>query len=62
MLLSFSLVALFLVILYFCLTWNFKYWQNRGVFSPNLMPLLGNYPKSALLLQNIIYEQQKLYE
>lgn len=57
----FGLVILFLMF-YLYLTWNFKYWQKRGIFSPNPMPLLGNYPKSALLLQNIIYEQQKLYE
>lgn len=62
MLVLFLLVALLFVILYVFSTWNSDHWLKRGIFGPEPIPLLGNYPKSALLLQNIIYDQAKLYE
>ncbi|XP_055298123.1 probable cytochrome P450 28a5 isoform X2 [Sitodiplosis mosellana] len=51
-----------LAITYIYLSWNFDYWRKRKIFGPKPLPFFGNYPKSAVLLQNVMYEQQELYE
>lgn len=56
------LLLVFISLIYVYFTWNFNYWKKRNVFGPEPLPFFGNYPKSAVLLQNIIYEQQTLYE
>lgn len=56
------LFVLFIGLLYKYSTWNFDYWYKRDVAHPKPFPFLGNYPKSAILLQNIMYEQHDLYK
>lgn len=50
-----------LVILYYYLTWHFNYWQNRGVIGPKPKPFVGTFSKSAVYLQNFIYDQDQIY-
>ncbi|XP_031636398.1 probable cytochrome P450 28a5 [Contarinia nasturtii] len=60
--LALLLIAIFSFIIYQYVTSNFNYWRKRKVFGPKPLPFFGNYPKSAILQANIMYEQQQLYE
>lgn len=49
------------VILYYYLTWHFDYWQKREVIGPKPKPFVGTFPKSAIYLQNFLYDQDDIY-
>ncbi len=41
--------------LYLYLTWNFNYWDHRGIAGPRPRPYVGTFPKTALLDKNSNY-------
>lgn len=60
-LLLFSAIIGILMILYYYLTWHFDYWKNRGIIGPKPIPFVGTFPKSAVYLENFLYDQDKIY-
>lgn len=50
-----------IIILYYYLTWHFDYWQKRGVIGPKPLPFVGTFPKSAIYLENFLYDQDNIY-
>lgn len=59
------LLSLFIVVLafYLYLTWNFDYWERRGVAGPTPRPYVGTFPKTALFdkKSNYIQETTEIY-
>lgn len=55
------LIVFSTTILYFYLTWNYNYWNNRGIIGPQPRPIVGTFPKSAVYLRNFVYELDDIY-
>lgn len=55
------LLVIFVIFLYIYLTWNFDYWNKRGIIGPKPLPFLGTFPKSSVYLKNYIYELDDIY-
>ena len=45
---------------YLYLTWNYNYWQSRGVVGPKPRAVVGTFPKSAVYLRNFVYELDEI--
>ncbi|XP_055850889.1 probable cytochrome P450 28d1 [Episyrphus balteatus] len=58
--LTFILLGLSTLI-YLFLTWNFKYWTDRGVKGPKPKPLFGSLPNMIKHKRHIIYDMQEIY-
>lgn len=50
-----------IVFLYYYLTWHFDYWRDRNIIGPIPWPFVGTFRKSAIYLQNFIYDQDQIY-
>lgn len=61
-LLILSTIFVSLAILYYYLTWHFDYWRIRDVIGPKPKPFVGTFPKSAVYLQNFLYDQDQIYQ
>ena len=57
----FYFVLIAIVLLYYYLTWHFDYWRDRNVLGPIPWPFVGTFRKSAIYLQNFIYDQDEIY-
>lgn len=55
------LLSVTAMILYLYFTWNYNYWQNRGIAGPKARPIVGTFPKSAFYLRNFVYELDDIY-
>ncbi|KAG4074819.1 hypothetical protein HA402_014373 [Bradysia odoriphaga] len=57
------LIFCFGLSLYLYLTWNFDYWERRGVVGPRPRPYVGTFPKTALLdkSSNYINETSEIF-
>ncbi|GAB0089201.1 Cytochrome P450 [Sergentomyia squamirostris] len=60
----FTLYLIFVIVsaIYYFLTWNNKYFENRGIPSPKPKILVGNVSESAKMKQHILYDYQKVYD
>ncbi|XP_055612264.1 probable cytochrome P450 28d1 [Uranotaenia lowii] len=60
-LLTFGLIVLAGVFFYHWLTWNFDYWQKRGIIGPKPTAAFGNFKGLTLGTEHVAYELEKIY-
>ncbi|XP_037937506.1 probable cytochrome P450 28d1 [Teleopsis dalmanni] len=56
-----ALILAVISIIYLYLSWNFKYWQKRGVKGPKPILISGSFPKSRQGICNLIDELHEIY-
>lgn len=55
------LLHIILLPLYLYLTWNFNYWQKRGLHNALPLTLFGSFPSILTQNRNLLYEIDRLY-
>lgn len=55
-------IAVFVILFYVFLTWNFNYWKKRGIKSPKPQPFVGNFPSVFTQKRHIAIDIKEIYE
>lgn len=61
-LLTLTLLAGLIILLYVYLVWNFNYWKNLNIPGPKPKPLLGTIPSFITQKRNIYYDLAEIYQ